>query len=167
MDGIPKSVQQTYDQVGKSGLSAEPDRVAFFKLLKECFAKFSKVFLLVDAFDECADNEKANIMRNLHQLPESKLRLFITSRTAVDDDRRIRADPELKEWLETAVVKQIAASREDVETYLMERIQEDARDLDKGIKQQIITTITSKAEGQYYNPASISLYVGFCLPISS
>lgn len=147
MIDIPDSVRQLYDQVQNSGLVAGPDR--FSKLLKECFAKFSKVFVLLDAFDECVEDERAKILKALQHLPESNLRLFITSRTRVDNDRLVREDSELKKWVQTAVVKQIAASLEDVEMCLKERIEENARDLDEEIKQKMVTTIASKIDGQY------------------
>lgn len=150
MDNIPNSIQEAYHRVLTSGLVAEPGLAEFLELLKQCFAKFSKVFVLLDAFDECAEGERAGIMRALRNLPESKLRLFITCRTPVHDYPHISHDRALKEWLTKAVVKQIMASKEDVEIFLRERIRTDARlDADETMKEKIITTIVSKMDGLY------------------
>ena len=156
MDNLPDLVKQAHNQVHTPGLPAGPHRLTFCKLLTECFAEFSKVYILIDAFDECADEERATIMRDLQQVSESKLKLFITSRTGVEEDQGIRDDPELKECLRKADVKQISASPEDVEMYLTERIQVKARSLDEDLKQQVIRTIISQMDGQYHNYRSVN-----------
>jgi hypothetical protein len=145
---LPKNVTSLYDAVIKKGKSAEPDRDKLINVLCDCFKAFDKVFVLVDAFDECAEEVKPLIMSDLRKLPQTHLQLFLTGRNGVFDSRSLRDDDDLPAWLNQASFMQMSASDEDIQLYLAAQLIKKGKDIDQDLKDQITATICSQAAGQ-------------------
>lgn len=145
---LPKNVSSLYDTVIKKGKSAEPDRDKLMNVLCDCIKAFDKVFVLVDAFDECGDEIKPLIMSDLRKLPQTQLRLFLTGRNGVFDSRSLRDDDDLPAWLNQASFIQMSASDEDIQLYLAAQLKKKGKDIDQDLKDQITAKICSQAAGQ-------------------
>jgi hypothetical protein len=146
---FPKSLTNLYDAVTKQGQSAEPDTDKLVSILGECFRAFDKVFVAVDAFDECAEERRPAIMAHLRKLPQTHLRLFLTGRNGVFDTRNLHDDEELQTWLSQTLTIPMKASDEDIYLYLTNELEKKAKSLVPSLKDQIISSIREQAAGQY------------------
>ena len=146
---LPKSLTTLYDAVTKQGKTAEPDTDKLVSILGDCFKSFDKVFVLVDAFDECAEGVRPTIISHLRKLPQSLLRLFLTGRNGVFDTRNLHDDDGLQTWLSQTLTIQMKASDEDIYLYLADELEKRAKTLDAGLKQDITNSIRAQAVGQY------------------
>jgi hypothetical protein len=119
----------------------------FLSLLVECVERFSSVFLVIDAFDECAEDQRPTILKWLQLLLESRLRIFLTSRPHVRDSPDFCQDDELQRWLLESNPLEILASQSDIKRYLQDKLKTVIR-CDEQLKTKILTTISTKAQGQ-------------------
>lgn len=142
---IPNLLSRIYDLRLSKGGSAEPDTQQLMEILIQVFEEFSIVYILIDAFDECRDDQRPPILKALQSLPSSKLRLFLTGRTYIFESRELR-DDEL--WLKRASYQPIRAHQDDVERYLNEELDKRARGLN--LRAEIVDKIKTNADGQYF-----------------
>ena len=113
------------------------------KLLRLEVRHFSKVFILIDALDECPEgnNIRKNFLDEILEL-QSSVQLFVTSRRCSTIEREF----------EKATRIEIHASDEDVRRYLGCRIEGEHLlkrhvEADPFLRKQIINTIAEKAKG--------------------
>lgn len=126
----------------------QPNETTFFSLLVECVERFSSVFLVIDAFDECAEDQRSIILKWLQLLLiESRLRIFLTSRPHVRDSPDFYEDDEMQRWLRESNRLDIIASQSDIKIYLHDRLKTVKR-CDEQLKNKLVTTISTKAQGQ-------------------
>jgi hypothetical protein len=112
-------------------------------LLQSVVFSFSKVFLVIDALDECsdADDVRSILLRELKKL-QSRLCLLVMSRPI----------PDMEFMLEGAVRVTIEPSMTDIENYLQQRL-EGTRSMQKhladepSLRDTIISRITQKIKG--------------------
>lgn len=148
---FPQRLGELYDTQLRQGKSAEPNRDQFTGLLGDCMSNFTTVYICIDALDECTQDEAVKILKCLQQLPSRKCRLFITGRTYLLEVRNIRKDYETRIWLRDASYQAISATRTDIETYLNQRLQEDAESkpyMEKS-RSRIVEAISLQSNGQY------------------
>jgi hypothetical protein len=145
LDIIPASLEAAYNK--GSNMSAQRDTTFFFSLLAECVGNFSSVFLMLDAFDECSDNQIPTILKLLQKLLECQLRIFVTGRPHILDSPHIREDDESQRWLQERSTVDIRASHDDIAIYLGEKLKATKR-IDETLKRKILATVSIKAEGQ-------------------
>jgi hypothetical protein len=147
---VLKRLFTMYDTQREKGKSAEPDRDQFIGLLGECFSKFATVYMCIDAFDECAEEERLKLLHGLQQLPSHKFRLFLTSRTYALETPVMREDHDTQIWLRDASRQEISATRADIETYLNERLLRDPNaSRMEDIRPRIVAAISSQSNGQH------------------
>ena len=164
----PKALGKIYDLQRERGKSAEPETDAFIDLLVECLTKFCVVFILIDAFDECADEERLKVLADLQRLPLDKIRLFLTGRTHVLETRELRNDGQLQLWLKNASHQPILASNEDIGKYLTQELEQKAKGSQfENIRAQIVTKISQQANGQYALLHLCLLTADFCSSASN
>ena len=117
----------------------------FLRVLQLEMARFSKVFMLVDALDECTENNDTRdaVLTNLqHLLSSSNARLLTTSRHVIG----------MESYFPSAVRLKIRASDIDIRKYLETRIPRESRlarhiSKDASLQELIFSTIIDKAEG--------------------
>jgi hypothetical protein len=100
-----------------------PNPEEYLRMLKSQISLFSKVFVIVDALDECLNDSE--FLKALQQLP-SKAHVLFTSRPDISIGQKIRADSELE----------IRADPSDLRKYLEYRI-ENRDHLSKLVKQGV------------------------------
>lgn len=120
-----------------------PRTVEIGKVLRAVSTAFSKVFIIVDALDECngSNGTRNKLISEIQSLPLNTRALF-TSRFSLDIQRSFKNHPELE----------IRANDADIELYLTNRIHEESR-LEKHVQtepqlaEEIICTIIRNSQG--------------------
>lgn len=137
---VPESVKSMYEQ----SKTMRPSLSVFSELLQEVASLHSRVFIVIDALDECpiSDGERETFLDKLSDLrKETKANVFATSRFI----------PEIEEMLEVDVCLEICAKPEDVESYLvghMGRLPRFVR-RDEPLQKAIKTAILQSVKGMF------------------
>lgn len=116
-------------------------------LLHSEITRLSKVFILVDAMDECSVNDytREELLKTLQRLLEMpNLRLMITSRPVAS----------IEAHLQGMAYLEFRAADEDIRKYIENRIPKERRLIpyirgDDAFQVSIIDTIIAKAQGMY------------------
>jgi len=114
-------------------------------MLQATIRLFTKVFIVVDALDECSEEDGVReTFSKLLNESTPDLNLLITSRHVAVIERTF----------EGATRIEICASDKDVRSYLSARITENSQlvryiKIDPTLLSKILDTITSKANGMY------------------
>ena len=113
------------------------------RLLRSQLAVFPKVFLVIDALDECDAQTRSGLCDQLKRLPES-IHLMITS----------RYNPELEDQIRPSARLEILANGNDIEIYLENQIEQMPRlkghtKNDPELRGLIKRTIPDNARGMY------------------
>jgi len=80
------NVQQLYDDCKKG--KCRPDADSLGATLRTICKHFKRVFLILDALDECEEKVRKSILSPLHGLDKSICRFFLTSRPHLSDLQR-------------------------------------------------------------------------------
>jgi hypothetical protein len=137
-------------------MSSQLTETIFLSLLIECVEQFSVVFLAIDAFDECAEDQRPIILKWLQSLFDTRLRIFLTSRPHIRDTPEFcESDDEFQRWLRESNPLEIIASQGDIRSYLQDKLKTVKR-CNEQLKNKIVTSISSKALGQYISHFSAS-----------
>jgi hypothetical protein len=137
---LPDGVQDLYDQYKDQPKRPSRDEIA--KALHSVSALYSKVFIIIDALDECevTDGCRARLLSEVFRLQvKADTNLFATSRII----------PEIQESFEESVTLEIRARDEDVEIYLanhMTRLHSFVSS-DMHLQEMIKTTIAKAVDG--------------------
>lgn len=112
--------------------------------LRTACQPLSKLFVIVDALDECAEESRDEFLQELRDLG-LKLRLMITSRPSIVN---------ITDYFEDTVRLDIRAHNEDIERYVKERLQRESRlkhniEKDSNLSNDIIKMILEKADGMF------------------
>lgn len=142
---LPGSVKELYDQ--HQAKKTRPSINEISKALQIVAAMFSRVFIIVDALDECQTSGKcrSTLLGEIFDLQaKTKANFFATSRRIPEIERKFKGYPSLE----------IFASDEDVHRYLDSHMSElpecvlKKLDLQEEIKSQIVKAI----DGMYVAP---------------
>ena len=111
------------------------------QLLKSTVSRYTKIFLIIDAFDEYPEERRGQLLAELHDLKPG-INMLITSRDL----------PTIERQLSEAVRLDVRARSDDILQYLRERIASLERlkshiEKDSTLGNLISTTITAKAGG--------------------
>lgn len=139
---LPQNVKSLYDN--HKGKRTRPSLGSISKTLQSVAATYSKVFIIVDALDECQETGgyRAIFLSELFNLQaECKVNLFATSRFA----------PEIAGCFKDSISLEIRASEQDVRRYVDSRISQlpsfvrNSLDLQEEIK----AAIADAVDGMY------------------
>ncbi|KAI8624519.1 hypothetical protein F5Y19DRAFT_312512 [Xylariaceae sp. FL1651] len=134
------SQRKLYERKG-----SRPTLVEWGKMLQNEIRRFSRVFIVIDALDECAekDGTRSRFMAEIRAL-QSSVHLLVTSRQISSVENEIGK----------AVHVDIRASESDVLRYLENRILKENRlacllRKDQNLRDTILTTIAKSAKGMF------------------
>ena len=136
-----------------------PPLSTYSKVLQSTIRRFSRVFILVDALDECPEDDGARetfSKRVKEFLPD--INLLITSRHV----------PTIERMFDGTTQIEIRASNDDITSYLDARIKEHSQmmrhiKLDPTLLGTVLDAIVSKACGMYGTPWNLSVgYTNMC-----
>jgi hypothetical protein len=151
-DEVSHEIKKIHRAWKSRGMYPTPDE--YLRMLKSQVKLFSKVFIVVDALDECLNDPDSNttddFLKTLRQLPPTVHFLF-TSRHDIGIRLKVQADNEIE----------IMAQDDDLSKYLKHRInsREHLRALvDTGIKKDnsflknLLKTIVERSRGMQVVP---------------
>jgi hypothetical protein len=146
-DHFAKEVNDVYQASRSNGIGPSSDD--FLLMLESQMKLFSRVYVVVDALDECHNDTETSILNRflkaLHQLPVNAHVLF-TSRHDVGIGQRVQADLELE----------ITARDDDLRTYFDSQINsvEHLKKLvgrgiekDRFFRDNVLNTVVAKSQG--------------------
>jgi hypothetical protein len=125
--------------------------------LRTACRPLSKLFVIIDALDECVEESRGEFLQELRDLGP-KLRLMITSRPM-----------NITNYFEDTVRLDICAHNEDIERYVKERLQRESRlkhniEKDSNLSNDIIKVILEKADGMSVTHVPYLDAIIDCLP---
>ena len=136
---VTEDIKELYQ--GYTDRKMYPSPEEYLRVLKSQVKFFSKVFVVVDALDECLNDPKTNtldeFLRALRQLPKN-VHIMFTSRHDMSIRDRIQPDGELvihasdsdlRRYLENRI-----NSREQLKTLVDKEVQKDKNFLDNALK---------------------------------
>jgi len=135
-DLIPRELEQVYEDCCSH--SKSPDKAFFIQQLSSAAAKFSSVYIMLDALDECSLKTLNDIISLIHQFKASTLKFFCTFRPNLIN---------LGKQLGVSTIYSIAAHDDDIRNYLSIRLKREWRH-GKHFPEQIIERLVTAAEGK-------------------
>ena len=137
---LPDSVKDLYDRhkVKRTRLSLDET----LRSLHSVAAMYSRVFIVVDALDECqvSDNCRSRFLSEIFNLQvKYSIHIFAT----------LRFIPEITKKFNGSTLLEIRAHNEDVQKYLEGRILRSDRKFLKTLHEEIKTKITKAVDGMY------------------
>ena len=143
LEWIPAELENYYE---KATSVPGHDRKADLSTLQQALTSIAqehKVFVLIDALDEC--DSKENILTVIKDLERQKLRLniLLTSRNERDIQDELQASTRLR------IESRLSEMTEDINSYVTSRIDQDRRlrQLNITIRQNIKDVLNSRAKG--------------------
>jgi hypothetical protein len=84
---LPQELDEAYNKWIERGQRNRPDGDFFTDLVMQCSGskQFSAVFIVLDAFDECGDEERDTLVNYLQQFQKAGFKIYITSRQHLRD----------------------------------------------------------------------------------
>jgi hypothetical protein len=120
-----------------------PDLPALVKMFTECAKEYTAVSVILDAFDECFQNQQARLT-TLFIMPicEAGIKIHITTRDSCLE--------QLKSVLAGASIEEVRADPDDVKNYLDKKITERTDKLiENALRTKLIETISGQAKGMF------------------
>lgn len=138
---IPKDILKFYNSHKRS--NTPPDYSELSEHLRSSVSLFSKVYIIVDALDECDEGNKTRreLLAQLQSL-DGRVQLFFTSRRLGD----------LENLLSGAIQFEIRAQEEDMRKYLSAQIEREDNLVElckthEDLRDEMLRKIIAKADG--------------------
>ena len=149
---LPKEVSELYNK--HQGVSRRPDSDEVLKIFQAVLVTYVKVFIVIDALDECSKYAQSFLLENLIGL-SSNINVLITSRHLENIMRRLRAAPTVEIRAHIDDVRGYVIARLDTTSLSYHRVGEDPSSLgeiigdDIVLKKEVLITITQNAKDMY------------------
>ena len=147
LEGVQKAFKKAKDEVGGRGLRL-PDIV---HMLKHAVATLPKVFICIDALDECLPKHLLELLRSLKDiLGESpRMRIFVTGRPQVKG--------EIARHFTTGVTVPISPKTDDIRRYLENKLEMDTECdvMCDGLRADILRIIPRQISGMYVPESAV------------
>lgn len=138
-----KPLQELYENMISKSIHARPNLKDLESLLLSACDTFGRSYIVVDALDECALDQRKLLLPLFQSLREASIKVFVTSRRHAQDVERAFCD-------HTRV--EIRATESDLQDYVTNQIEddEDLTDLlPDELKTKIVSSISNGARGMY------------------
>ncbi|PTB57987.1 hypothetical protein M431DRAFT_77404, partial [Trichoderma harzianum CBS 226.95] len=137
---LPESVTDLYNS--HQSRRTRPSVDELYKTLQSIIASYSRVFIIIDALDECqtSNNSRIKFLFKLFDIQgESHINIFATSRPI----------PEVQEKFKESAVIEVRAHTDDVKNSLESQISQSDSEFLNICREDIKTKITEAAEGMF------------------
>lgn len=126
-----------------------PSPEELLRMIKSQLKSFSKVFIIVDALDECPNDPITNttdeFLKALHHLPR-KVHLLFTSRHGISIGSKVQADNELEIRANPNDLRKYVRARIESRAHLKELV-EKGMEKDISFMDQALNEIVARSEG--------------------
>jgi hypothetical protein len=159
-DGVPKTVQNLYSKHQSAPSVASPPRPEEWqKVLIALLQDTERLFIFIDALDECAESESQDLQETIQRLFKkggAHAKWLLTARPSP----RLLSFLQVSGFIHSSMEE--GAINSDIELHLKARLENDAKLSSFGpkAKEMIISSIISKSAGMYVVVALGSV-VGF------
>jgi len=115
LEHVQKAFQKAKKEVGGRGLRLQD----IVQMLKQAVAALPRVFICIDALDECLPKHLLEILKSLEDILQAspRARIFLTGRPQVE--------AEIKRYFTTGVIVPISPKTQDVKIYLENKLEMD------------------------------------------
>jgi len=146
LESVPAEISDAFleekGNLGGRGLLL-PD---ILKLLEMALASLRRVFICVDALDECLTGRLPELLRSLRSIVEasSGVRLFVTGRPHILGE----IEKHFTQGVQTIPIK---SAKEDIRRFISRRLEDDpiSGAMDGDLKADIMDTVPKTASGMY------------------
>ncbi|KAJ4217437.1 hypothetical protein NW757_014641, partial [Fusarium falciforme] len=135
---LPKSVKDLYDEHQKNRTRPSFDEIS--GTLHSLAARYSKVFIVVDALDECrtSHDSRTRFLKEILKLQDNVVaNIFATSRPS----------EEISNYFSKGLSRTISATEGDILTYLNAKISLRQPDMDDQMRDMVRRGVTETADG--------------------
>jgi hypothetical protein len=121
------------------------DLQSALKLLQIAVEGFDKIYICIDALDECKDEYQVEFLQSINSILNSSIRVFITARPIV----KVKIEKYLLDSSVSLVTMDLEANASDVRMFIADKIEKDLEDMKMtdDFKEEIMDTIVSSAGG--------------------
>lgn len=137
---IPERVRQVFKMARKEFGGRRLRLPNLLELVKTAIASLPQVFICIDALDEALPKHRLDLLRSLQGIVQGSpnTRVFLTGRAMVSQ--------EIKEHFTGAAVVSISPTKEDIETFLVMKLESDSEPdaMDDGLRADIMRVIPDK-----------------------
>lgn len=134
LDLVPPELGEVYDSCCSE--FKDPEKVVLSSQLLSATAKFSNVFIMLDALDECSNQTLKEVIDLIRRFKDSGIKVFCTFRPFINIEDRLGVPIHL-----------IDAHDDDVRNYLSIRLNNEWC-YDKCFLERIINRLTEDAKGK-------------------
>jgi len=146
--GLREAFQKAKGEVGGRG----PRLVDLMGMLKTAIASLPKVFICIDALDECLPKYLPELLESLRDIVRESpcTRIFLTGRPHVGDD--------IQRYIPKAVVIPICPNSDDIRNYVERRLDRDSEPeaMTDDLRADIVKVILEKISDMCVGPFRIS-----------
>ena len=147
LEGVQSAFKKAKKEVGGRGLRLSD----IVQMLKQAVATLPKVFICIDALDECLPKHLLELLRSLKDiLKESpRMRIFVTGRPQVKG--------EITKYFTTGVVVLISPKTDDIKRYLENKLEMDTEcdAMSDGLRADILRIIPQRISGMYVAESAV------------
>lgn len=134
-------------------INQQPDLENLVNTFKESSLGFTKVYVVIDALDECPldqRNRLLNVLQSIQTLALTNLHALYTSRAEADIESRFKPSILRCEIRRIDLERQREEVNKDIRTFIDQEIESsEFRSWPLDIKESVRTALTEKAHGMY------------------
>ena len=143
--GIPENVRKAFEE-GKKVIGGRGLQLAdLMRMLGTTIASLPKVFICIDALDECLPKSLPGLLNSLRDIVREspRTRIFLTGRSHVKET--------IQKYWPQAVMLPISPDTEDIRNYLEMRLDRDVEPeaMDNALRADIVSSILEKMSDMY------------------
>ena len=147
---IPEGIREAFKE-GRRPLCAD-----LMRMVKTVIGSLTKVFLCIDALDECLPKNLPELLESLRDIVREspKAKIFITGRPHVGED--------IQKYIPEAVAMPIRPNQDDIRNYVVMRLDKDIehKAMSDDLRAEIMKIILDKMSNMYVGTL---LYNNVCL----
>ena len=138
--GITKDLREAFQKAKKEVGGRGPRLADLMGMLRTAVASLSRVFICIDALDECLPKRLPEVLESLRDIlrKSPSTRIFLTGRPHVGDD--------VRRYFTSTVVIPIRPNRQDVRNYVETKLDRDAEPeaMSNDLRADIVRAILEK-----------------------
>ena len=150
--GISKDLREAFEKAKKVVGGRGPQLADLMGMLRTAIASLSRVFICIDALDECLPKCLLELLVSLRDIvrDSTSTRIFLTGRPHIWGD--------IQRYFTKAVVVPISPNPDDIRNYVEMRLDRDSEPeaMSKDLRVEIVRVILEKTSDMCVGPFSIS-----------